>query len=67
MTERYVGIDINEKYAIVSYYAEGMPEPGTFSMVAGGDAYQVPLCLYKKKGERAVVLWRGGEAARERG
>lgn len=63
MTERYVGIDINEKYAIVSYYAEGMPEPGTFSMVAGGDAYQVPLCLYKKK---ESGQWFYGEEAKRR-
>ena len=31
MAERYVGIDLNDKYAMISYYMEGMSEPGTFS------------------------------------
>ena len=33
MAEKYIGIDINDKFAMVSQYTHGMSEPGTFSMV----------------------------------
>ena len=61
MAERYVGIDLNEKYAMVSYYAQGMSEPGTFSMVTGSEAYQIPVCLCKKKDG---MQWLYGEEAK---
>ena len=41
MAEKYVGIDLNEKFAMISYYTKGMSEPGTFSMVTGSEAYQI--------------------------
>lgn len=50
MAQRYIGIDLNEKYAMVSCYAEGMSEPNTFSMVTGSEVYQIPLCIAKRKG-----------------
>lgn len=50
MSEKYIGIDLNEKYAMISYYAEGMSEPNTFSMVTGSEVYQIPLCMFKRKG-----------------
>ena len=49
MAERYVGIDLNDKYAMISYYMEGMSEPGTFSMVTGNEVYQIPVCISKRK------------------
>lgn len=63
MAERFTGIDLNEKYAMVSYYAPGMSEPGTFSMVTGSEIYQIPLCVAKQKGVRQ---WFCGEEARRR-
>lgn len=63
MAERYIGIDINEKNAMISYYTQGMSEPGTFSMVTGSEAYQIPVCVSKKKG---VNQWFYGEEARTR-
>ena len=37
MEENYLGIDLNDKYAMISYYAKGMSEPNTFSMVTGSE------------------------------
>lgn len=63
MAERFTGIDLNEKYAMVSYYGPGMSEPGTFSMVTGSEIYQIPLCVAKQKG---IGKWFFGEEARKR-
>lgn len=63
MAERYVGIDLSEKYAMISFYTQGMSEPGTFSMVTGNEVYQIPLCVSRKKG---VSQWFYGEEARKR-
>lgn len=60
--ERYIGIDLNEKNAMISYYTQGMSEPGTFSMVTGSEVYQIPVCVSKKKG---VSQWLLGEEARK--
>lgn len=60
--EGYIGIDLNEKYAMVSYYTQGMSEPGTFSMVTGSEVYQIPMCISKKKG---IGQWLYGEEARK--
>ena len=63
MAERYVGIDLNDKYAMISYYTEGMSEPGTFSMVTGNEVYQIPVCISKGK---ETSQWIYGEEARRR-
>jgi len=63
MAERYVGIDLNDKYAMISYYMEGMSEPGTFSMVTGNEVYQIPVCISKRK---ETSQWIYGEEARRR-
>ncbi len=62
MAEKYIGIDLNEKYAMISYYAEGMSEPNTFSMVTGSEVYQIPLCIFKRKG---TGQWLYGEEAKQ--
>ena len=62
MAERYIGIDLNEKYAMISYYVRGMSEPGTFSMVTGSEVYQIPVCVTKRKGTRQ---WLYGEEAKK--
>lgn len=61
MAERYIGIDLNEKYAMVSYYAKGMSEPGTFSAVTGSEVYKIPLCILEQDGR-----WQYGEEAKRR-
>lgn len=63
MADRYVGIDLNEKYAMVSCYARGMSEPNTFSMVTGREVYQIPACIAKRRGQGA---WIYGEEAKRR-
>ncbi|MBO5302579.1 MAG: hypothetical protein J6A92_00855 [Lachnospiraceae bacterium] len=60
--ERYIGIDLSEKHAMISYYTRGMSEPGTFSMVTGSEVYQIPVCVAKKKG---ASQWLIGEEARK--
>ena len=62
MAERYVGIDLNEKYAVISYYATGMSEPKTFSSTADSEVYRIPLCIAKKKETDSGIY--GGEAER---
>lgn len=62
MTDRYIGIDLSEKYAMISHYTQGMSEPGTFSLVTGSEVYQIPVCVSKKKG---VGQWFYGEEARK--
>lgn len=62
MAERYIGIDLNEKYAMVSYYMQGMSEPDTFSMVTGSEIYQIPVCVAKRRGSGQ---WLYGEEARK--
>lgn len=62
MAKQYIGIDLNEKYAMISCYTDEMPEPNTFSMVTGSEAYQIPVCLCRKKGSRH---WYYGEEAKK--
>ena len=60
--EKYIGVDLNDKYAMVSHYAQGMSEPGTFSMVTGSEVYKIPLCAIKAEDGRT---WLFGEEARQ--
>ncbi len=59
---RIIGIDINDKNAMISYYTDGMSEPATFSMVTGSEVYQIPICICKRKG---LEQWLFGEDARK--
>lgn len=45
----YVGIDIDDAYAVVSFYQSGMKEPGTVSMIAGSEVFQIPVLVAKGK------------------
>lgn len=62
MTERgfYIGIDIDDSYAVTSFYSAGMKEPATVSMIAGGEVFQIPVQIAKKKG---IGQWFIGEDA----
>lgn len=62
MTEQgfYVGIDIDDTYAVTSFFDTGMKEPATVSMVAGSEVYQILTRISKKKG---IGQWFIGEEA----
>lgn len=45
----YLGIDLNDRYAMVSYYQLNMNEPETLSTIAGSEKYQIPTLLAKRK------------------
>lgn len=63
-TERkpcYLGIDLNDDYAMISYYQLNMSEPETVSTIAGSELYQIPMLLARRKN---LGLWYYGEDAR---
>lgn len=55
-----IGIDLNDSYAMVSYYQVHMEEPETVSMIAGSENYRIPALLARKK---AMGMWYYGEEA----
>jgi molecular chaperone DnaK (HSP70) len=58
----YLGIDLNDRYAVISFYQQNSREPDTVSTVAGSEIYQIPLVLAKRKG---LGQWYYGEDARK--
>ena len=58
----YLGLDLNDRYAMISYYQLNMNEPETVSTIAGGDAYQIPALLAKRKG---TGQWYYGDDAKK--
>jgi hypothetical protein len=58
----YLGIDLNDRYAVLSFYQLNSKEPDTVSTVAGSEIYQIPLVLAKRKG---LGQWYYGEDARK--
>ena len=44
-----LGIDLNDRYAMISYYKLNMKEPATVSPIAGSEMYQIPTLLAKRK------------------
>lgn len=58
----YIGIDLQEEYAMVSYFTQNQKEPETMSTVAGSEVYQIPLLLAKRKG---IGQWFFGEDAKK--
>jgi hypothetical protein len=57
----YLGIDLNDSYAMVSYYQPNMAEPETLSMIAGSEQYHIPLLLASRPD---TGVWYYGEEAR---
>ena len=41
----YLGIELNDSYAMVSYMQPNMEEPETVSTIAGSENYGFPRCL----------------------
>lgn len=60
----YLGIDIDDQNAIVSVYQAGMREPETVSTIAGGEVFQIPVILLKKRG---IGQWFVGDEAKRVG
>ena len=58
----YLGIDLNDRYAMISYYQLHMNEPETVSTIAAGEAYQIPTLLAKRKG---LGQWYYGDDAKK--
>lgn len=58
----YLGIDLDDDYAVISFFQLDMKEPETVSTVAGGEVFQIPLLLTKKQG---IGQWFIGEEARK--
>ena len=56
----YIGIDLNDSYAMVSYATSFHQEPETVSSVAGSEMFQIPLaiCMASASGQ-----WVYGEEA----
>lgn len=57
-----LGIDLNERYAMISYYQLNMDEPETVSTIAGSDNFQIPTILAKRK---SLGQWFYGEEAKK--
>lgn len=57
----YIGIDLNNRYAMVSFLQFNMNEPETVSTIAGSDVYQIPQVLAKRKG---IGQWYYGDEAK---
>jgi len=57
----YLGIDLDDWNAVVSYYELNMREPETFSATAGSEVFQIPVAIAKKRG---IDQWLVGEEAR---
>lgn len=57
----YLGIDLDDENAVISFFQLNMKEPETVSTVAGSEVFQIPLLLTKKKG---IGQWFIGEEAR---
>lgn len=59
----YLGIDLDDQYAVISSYELNKKEPETFSAIAGSEIYQIPALITKKKGIGQWFGRRGGSAA----
>lgn len=58
----YLGIDMDDENAIISFFQLNMNEPETVSTVAGSERFQIPMILAKKKG---IGQWFVGEEAKK--
>ena len=49
----YIGIDLNDSYAMVSFATTAHQEPETVSSVAGSEMFQIPLavCMASASGQ----------------
>ena len=62
-TKLYMGLDLSDSLAQVSFWQEGEKEPVTVSTRKGEEQYQIPTSLYVGKG--GYYLY-GAEAEKKR-
>ena len=62
MDSYYIGIDLSDKCAIVSFFQPNMNEPATTGTIAGSEIYAIPTLLAKKK---HLGQWYYGDEARK--
>ena len=58
----YLGIDLCDAYAMVSFYQLHMEEPDTVSAIAGSENYRIPVILARRKN---VGMWYYGDEAKK--
>lgn len=58
----YLGVDLDDENAVISYYELNMKEPETLSTVVGSEVFQIPVLLTKKRG---IGQWFIGEDAKK--
>ena len=56
----YLGIDLNDRYTMISFWQLNMEEPRTISVVMGSEDYQIPTYLAKKHGIGQWFYGQGG-------
>ena len=57
----YYGLDINDKFAMLSFYQLNMEQPATISTVAGSEVFLIPTYIAKRRG---MAQWFFGDEAR---
>ena len=62
MESCYIGIDLSDKCAMVSFFQPNMKEPETTGTIAGSEVYQIPTLLAKRK---HLGQWYYGDDARK--
>ena len=62
MESCYIGIDLSDKCAMVSFFQPNMKEPETTGTIAGSEFYQIPTLLAKRK---HLGQWYYGDDARK--
>ena len=62
MQSCYIGIDLSDKCAIVSFYQPHMNEPATTGTIAGSEIFAIPTLLARKK---QSAQWFYGDEARK--
>ena len=63
----YIGIDLKEESAMLSYFHPGMERPATVSFVAGRYEYSLPLVVAKRHGIGQWVYGKDAERLAEAG
>lgn len=58
--KRYLGLELNTEFAMISSATDLVMEPETISRIAGSEAYQIPTVLCKRKG---LGQWFYGDEA----
>ena len=57
----YLGIDLDDQYAVISSYELNKKEPETFSAIAGSEIYPVSythLDVYKRQVRGVLQAWK---------